>query len=152
MKRLRWIIHNWREVWRWAGVYTQMLKVPTPTMEHFAIQTFVEFEVPGMVAPYDRMRLEGGCMSSCGTAKMAMSLHVFNEEWGGWNGGCIGHKDLARIRDFINIHLDRIEQMPAAEQYRLQQNLVKRRELKRGWNGDDVILSDDILTDTDNAA
>jgi hypothetical protein len=140
LRRIQWIISKVPELWYLAGLYTRIStsiksrNVDIPVPSHY-----VEFEVPGMVEPYDRLRLVGGHMSACGKARMAMSLHAYDKEWGGWNGGCIDHKDLVNIRDLINCHLELIERLSPAEKYRLQQELSERRRLKQEPMNDSVL-------------
>jgi hypothetical protein len=130
MKRLWWIVKHGREIWQWAGAYMRMAPECSPDFT-LPLTDYVEFEVPGMVEPYDRMRLVAGMMSSCGGARMGMQLHVNCNKWGGWNGGIIDHKDLADIRDLINVHLKLIDDLPPDERYRLQQSFGERMRLKK---------------------
>jgi hypothetical protein len=125
MRRIKWIVKRWREIWNWAGVYTRFSGAGVKNLK-YALPDYVEFEVPGMVEPYDRMRLIAGNMVSCGTARMGMSLHVCVKEWGGWTGGVIDHRDLIAIRDLINAHLSLIEKLSPEERHRLEGTISER--------------------------
>jgi hypothetical protein len=131
MRQLLWIVRNWRKVWQWADHWTRVIDYGMGNQKglHINIPHHVEFEVPGMVEPYDRMRLVGGMFTSCGKARLGMSLEVYNEDWGGWNGGVIDCVDVRDMRDLMSKHLELIDQLPAKELYRLQQNFSERQRL-----------------------
>lgn len=135
------MLRHWRNVWEWAGVCVYVQGLDAQVAEGLRIPATVEFDIPGMVKPYDRMRFVAGRLSATGDARLGVSLQIFNERWGGWAGGVIDHKDIERLRDAANIHLQVIAGLSESEKYRLQQDFAEMRRLRQEWSSDDEVLS-----------
>lgn len=93
---------------------------------------YVEFQIQGFVPPYDRIRIflnEG--FTSCGTARLGMAFNVDSDGTDRWCGGVVDYKELRELRDVIDAHLKRIDELPADERRRLASgNLFSRTKQK----------------------